>query len=619
MRKPILFYFTLIGLVPILFLTGGAESQFRYLYYPIMVLFIPVLNSKDIFPAALTFGILYLSIPFARGGDYPFYTVAINSFSFMLMAIVSGRLSDEVQKEKKSLHETKDVFHNITHDLNLQVMNLQSQVDSFSESYDRLKELDKNRTHFIANVSHELRSPLSSIRSFSEILLQYDDIDADTKKEFLGIINAESERLGQMTNELLDIFRMETGKTQWHIDTTINMADIIRSTVKTMLPVAESKGLSLETGIPDKILLVKGDKNRLVQVMLNLLNNAIKFTPQGKITAGVEDMPDEMKIYVSDTGEGIYPEEKEKIFDEFYRIGDELYGRPKGYGLGLSISKKIVEVHGGRIWVESRIGKGSTFYFTLPKEDVTPKTAAGKAPRIERSGVSVDIMEKQVLVLEGDKLSRQILRRALETHGYKTRGAESIKTALELIKLWRPDAIITGYPKSEDHFDEFRTLSRSRAIPFFFVYVIDDEKIGPQIAVNRCISKPFDNYQIHTTAEEVIRSRRGTILIISGNSQEARDLQLYIGAKGYYETVVFPGIDDIDLTKHFPDLIIIGTLPGEEVYRTVNSLRRNRISRDIPLVLTLNVSMRDIKCIGLDSSKYGSGLDKLYESLSGGT
>jgi len=596
-----------LGLIPFIFFTGGAESHFRYLYYPILVLLIPLLNSNAILQAAVAFCILYSLVPFWLGGEYRVYLVAANVSSFLLAAIASGRLSDTVNKDRGSLRKTADTYHALTNSLNLKIMNLQSEVDSMSERYSHIQELDKNKTRFISGVSHEIRSPLSSIRSFSEILLNYEDIDANTRKEFLEIINQESERLTQLANEILDIVRIESGKTEWHMD-AIDIAEVADTAIKTMLLLAEDKGISLEQRIPEKLPSVKGDRNKILQVLLNLVSNAIKFTSQGKITVGAEDMPNEIRLYVSDTGEGVYPEEKEKIFDEFYRIGDDLTGRPKGSGLGLSISKKIVEAHGGKIWAESQLGKGSTFFFTLPK---------GAAAADEYRGISefAEIGGRQVLVLDDSVPVRQIMRSALESLGYSTLGAGSINTALEVAKARKLDAIIMGDPKSEDEFDKLRTFSRVQGIPLFLVSVVNDEKSGLQVAVNGYISKPLDKNQILSTIKEVSPKKTGRVLIISDDPEEARNFQLLVGASGF-ETVIVPDLKSINATRP-PDIIIIGSLPRDQVYMAISSLRSNQATKKVPLLLALNILIRDIKCVGLNSSEYGSGLNKLIESLKG--
>jgi len=165
-------------------------------------------------------------------------------------------------------------------------MNLQSTVDSLNEAYVQVQESERNKTFFISNVSHELRSPLSSIRSFSEILQTYEDIDSETRQEFLDIINSESERLTKLTNEILDFSKIDSGKVEWHMD-YVNMGEVVRSAVKTVIALSINKGIDVETSIPENLPLIIGDRNKLFQVLLNLLSNAVKYTSQGRITGGL--------------------------------------------------------------------------------------------------------------------------------------------------------------------------------------------------------------------------------------------------------------------------------------------------------------------------------------------
>jgi signal transduction histidine kinase len=607
-KKKIYLFLAFLGLIPLMFFTGGPESSFRFLYYPVLVLLISVIDSKALFQAAVTFCILYCLMPFAKTGRYPLYAVAINGFSFLLMAIASGHLADLLRKERDSYQKATDIFHGLTNNLNLKIMNLQSEIDSISESYERLQKIDMKRIHFISGISHELRAPLSSIRSFSEILINYEDIDSVTKKEFLHIINSESERLTQLTDEILDAVKMESGKIHWHMD-SVDLAEVIQTAFRSMLPITNNKGLLMEMRIPERICSVKGDKNKILQVMLNLISNAVKFTSQGKIVIGAEETSDQIKAYVADTGEGIYPEEKGKIFEDFYRIGDGLVGRPKGTGLGLSIAKKIIDTHGGSIWVESELGKGSTFYFTLPKAEIIP------FPDAETRAVK-HFLGKQILVLEDYVPMRQFLRAALETIGYRTMSAESVKQALETAGVRKPGAILIGYPKSEDDFNKLRILSRIKEIPIFLAVIINDEKSGPQLAINGYISKPFDKYQILSTLGEVYKGKTGKILIISPDSEEARNLQVFIGTN-IYETAMVSDIHSASLTRSLPDVIVVGTFSAEEMYAIIGYLRGNPATRNIPVLLIVNVSLRDIRCIQLASSEYGGGLGEVLAELEG--
>ena len=607
--KKLYLYFALLSVLPALYLTGGPESQLRFLYYIIMALLIPVLNSKAILQTALTFSILYTVLPLLKEGAYPFNTVIISVLSFILMAIASGRLADILKNDRDALQRTNDIFHGLTNSLNLQIMNLQAKVDSLTEAYARVQESEKYKTGFISNVSHELRSPLSSIRSFSEILQTYGDIDAETRKEFLSIINGESERLTQLTNEILEFTRIGSGKTSWHMD-YVSMEDVVRSAVSTIVPLSKNKGLHIETIVPENLLAIRGDRNKLLQVLLNLLSNAIKFTSQGKISVGIEDMPDKVKIFVTDTGEGIYPEEKERIFDEFYRIGDELQGRPAGSGLGLSISKKIVEAHGGELKVESEIGQGSTFFFLLPKPVSTVEwTDKGNGER----GLTEHSRGDRLLIVDDSTPMRQILSGALANAGYTTMGA-NFKLAQQITKTVKPDVIVIGYPGSREYFDEIRTLSKLQGVPLVHSFVINDEKMGPQIAVNGYISSPFDSFQIRSILEEVLRKQTGRVLIISDNSEEGRNLQLCVGSNGF-ETLMITAIEAAEFKRPLPDAVIIGSLSRDNIFKTVVLLRGNQLTSNIPILLSLNILIRDLKCVGLGYSDYGKGLGRLLTVL----
>ncbi|MFO8101201.1 MAG: PAS domain S-box protein [Dehalococcoidia bacterium] len=249
---------------------------------------------------------------------------------------------------------------------------LERRVEELEKAYEKLQEMDKLKDNFLSTVSHELRTPLASIKSFAEILLTYED-DRDTQKEFLNIINDESDRLTRLLNDFLDISKIESGRMQWQY-TMANLPEIIDSVVTVIGPLAAHANLTLTAESDPDLPLIWVDKDRLSQVITNLANNAIKFTPEeGRITIKSELIkspnppaePDMIKVSVTDTGIGLAPQDQELVFDKFSQITSE-QGKPTGTGLGLPISKQIVEQFGGTIWVESEVGKGSTFSFTIP-------------------------------------------------------------------------------------------------------------------------------------------------------------------------------------------------------------------------------------------------------------
>ncbi len=238
-----------------------------------------------------------------------------------------------------------------------------------------LKKLDRMKDSFLSSVSHEFRAPLTSIRSFSEILLQYENEDPEMQREFLHIINSESERLSRLVNDLLDLSQIEAGRMVYR-DEPISLEEAVRETARIQFPSLCQKSLRLLLDLPPDLPAVMADPDRTKQVIANLLHNAISFSLHGgeiSISAKVLDERDSWEpagwilVRVSDQGVGIEEKDFAHLFDKF-RPGDvdTLREKPKGAGLGLPICREIITHYGGNIWVESKKNEGTTFLFTLP-------------------------------------------------------------------------------------------------------------------------------------------------------------------------------------------------------------------------------------------------------------
>jgi signal transduction histidine kinase len=231
--------------------------------------------------------------------------------------------------------------------------------------------------------SHELRTPLTSIRSFSDILLTYEDTKPEEQKEFLEIIKSESERLTRLIDNVLDIAKIEGQKMIWN-DSFVQLKDVVSDVVKAQMPLLEEKGIRLRTEVPADLPSLYADRDRIQQVITNLLNNAIKFSPTGgAIRIWAEALEGKrfgepspwVRVAVSDQGVGIEMKDYKVIFDKLRQVcSDAMVDKPGGTGLGLPISKEIVVHYGGNIWPESRKGEGSTFFFTLPSVSEAEQT-----------------------------------------------------------------------------------------------------------------------------------------------------------------------------------------------------------------------------------------------------
>ena len=229
----------------------------------------------------------------------------------------------------------------------------------------KLKEVDELKTEFVSNVSHELRTPLASIKGFVSTLLDI-EVSEDNRKKFLTIVDQESDRLNQLIEDLLDLSLIESGKMQFNFE-PVNISEIMGKLKPEISEKIKKKGLSFKTEDLDSLPMVRADKNALLQIFVNLVSNAVKFIEKGGIWIRAEQWNGGkyIKIYVRDTGIGIEEKHLEKIFEKFYRVETTIHAIP-GTGLGLAIVKDLVEKHKGKVWVESEVGKGSTFYFTIP-------------------------------------------------------------------------------------------------------------------------------------------------------------------------------------------------------------------------------------------------------------
>ncbi|MCM2357722.1 MAG: ATP-binding protein [Geobacteraceae bacterium] len=230
----------------------------------------------------------------------------------------------------------------------------------------RLLELDRLKSDFLSTVSHELRTPLTSIRSFSEILLRYDVEDVEKRRKFVGVIHNEAERLTRMINDLLDLSRIEAGRLELYPE-AMELEPVFSKALGAVHPLFAEKGIKAESRVEADLAPVYADADRLHQVLTNLLSNAVKFSPEGgAIRLSGRKQEGFALISVADQGPGIPADRLEQVFDRFHQVRDPQKSHPLGSGLGLSISREIVEKLGGKIWVESELGAGAVFYFTIP-------------------------------------------------------------------------------------------------------------------------------------------------------------------------------------------------------------------------------------------------------------
>lgn len=246
-------------------------------------------------------------------------------------------------------------------------LSLEKATTELRGANEQLKSLDKLKDDFMSSVTHELRTPLTSIRALSEMMLDDNEMDLIQRQQFLGIVVTETERLGRLVNQVLDMAKIEAGHAEWH-NTDVDMRAIVSQAVNSIAATYREHGVSLSVRGSDTVKPIRADADRLMQVMLNLLSNAVKFVPaeQGRVEVRISDSREGVKIEVQDNGPGIALEEQAQVFEKFRQAGDSVT-RPQGTGLGLPLSRQIVEHFGGKMWLQSKPGEGACFGFFLPR------------------------------------------------------------------------------------------------------------------------------------------------------------------------------------------------------------------------------------------------------------
>jgi signal transduction histidine kinase/DNA-binding response OmpR family regulator len=461
------------------------------------------------------------------------------------------------------------------------------------EALKEMREADKLKTQFLANMSHELRTPLNSIIGFSRVILKgIDGPITDLQNQDLTAIHNAGQHLLGLINDILDISRIDAGKMELAFE-EVDLRNLIQSVASTALGLIKDKPIRLSQYIPDDLPLARADPIRARQVLLNLLSNAAKFTESGSIVieAKLQTNPDnypEIVVSVSDTGSGIPADHFPKLFEAFSQVDASPTRRTGGTGLGLSICKRLIEMHGGRIWVDSILGKGSTFYFTLPA--LQPKTA----PAAETAPTAAAIGRKNVVVVENETGVVQLYRRYLEPRGYTivelSDGARAVPMAREL----RPYAILLDVnmpsPDGWQVLAQLKSDPVTRPLPVILCTITEDRGRGLSLGAADYLVKPILEADLVASLEKLEKPDRKTynILVIEDNPEEAQIVQRILEKlSGFSVRMVAEAKTGLERAEaDQPSLILLDLqLPGSAGYDILSSLRANPKTKPIPTIV----------------------------------
>jgi PAS domain S-box-containing protein len=451
-----------------------------------------------------------------------------------------------------------------------------------------LREFDRLKSQFLANMSHELRTPLNSIIGFSRVIIKgIDGPVTELQQQDLTAIYNSGQHLLALINDILDLAKIEAGKMELAFD-EVNISDVINSVIATVTGLIKDKPVTITKNIAPDMPTVRADAIRIRQVLINLFSNAAKFTDEGTITvaasvkAGENSRP-EIIVSVTDTGPGIAPEDQAKLFQAFSQVDDSPTRKTGGTGLGLSISQNLIQMHGGRIGVHSEVGKGSTFYFTLP---VYRGILSSNDPQINVGG-------KIILSIDDDPQVISLYERYLHPQGYQVIAVTEPGRAKERAIQLKPFAItldimmpgIDGWQV----LNELKSTPETRNIPVVICSIIEDHEKGFSLGAADYLSKPI-------LEEDLLRALDGLnkdnlieeILVIDDNPNDLKLIEKMLSNQGRYKPNLVEGGAkgwEAIITK-MPQAVILDLfMPGMDGFTILENMRADARLRDIPVII----------------------------------
>ncbi len=448
------------------------------------------------------------------------------------------------------------------------------------------------KDQFLSTMSHELRTPLNAVLGFSDLLAdeRYGPLN-ERQRRYVKNIHTGGRHLLRLINDILDLSKIEAGRLELAIE-SVQVGTAFAEVLSTMQPLADKKSQTLSQHA-ETDLHVRADATRFKQVLMNLIGNAIKFTPEGgRIELAARLMDGQVRVDVRDTGPGIPPEEQKRIFEAFYRLRQS--GKAtEGTGLGLAITQRLVELHGGQLGLESQPGKGSCFYFSLPV------AAAVREPLTRESGSKPSVGEPpRILVIEDDPAAGQLIQSQLTSSGCVAVVCDQPQRAAEMAAELQPSAItldllmepVNGW----EVLLQLKRDPRTASTPVIVITILDQRAMGAILGADEYLVKPVEKAALLAAVERCLAARGGApptrpILVVEDDTPTREVITELLTAQGYAVANAADGAQArAQVAASLPELVILDLLlPKVSGFELLAEWRANPRTADLPVfVLT---------------------------------
>ena len=509
-----------------------------------------------------------------------------------------SRLHRETERQQRELDLAARTERKLSLDLVESGRGIQVLYDELDQQSETLRSATASRTRFLAGASHELRTPINSILGLTRLLQAKADgpLTPEQEKQ-VGFIKSSADALAELVDDLLDLARMDAGRVTVRPERF--SVDALFGTLRGMLrPLASDPGVALVFDDPQGLPELENDEGKIAQVLRNLVSNALKFTERGEVRVTVGPGPDgdTMVFAVRDTGIGIAPEDRERVFEEFMQLDSHIQRRVKGTGLGLTVSRRLAEALGGRITLESALGVGSTFTLVVPR--LHPEAA--EMERLRERSRQLDPSLAPVLVVEDDRQTLFLYERLLADSGFQVLPARSVDEARALLTRVRPSAIVLDVVlEGETTWGFLADLKHdplTRDIPTLVVTVVDREQKARALGADEFCIKPMEQEWLLRKLRAMAAQRPVERLLVIDDDDVARYVvRRMLAGTPYVLLEASDGPTGVAAAREQrPDVILLDfVLADMTAFEVLDELKADPRTRNIPVIINTSKDLAE--------------------------